>query len=731
MKKYLVIMAAVAAALLAVSCNKEQNTPDEPQQTVAGEQITITASIPAELSKVGLAYTGSALHPTWAAGDKIRVADHSDASNYQDFTLTGGEGTQNGTFSGTAVSATSYDITILNATSWPGNVLAQTQAEDESTAHLGYTVALTGVNTYEDIAFTSAWATSKGGTIAQSGALHLSATLPSGVAAKVNKVTMIADQKIFGSTGTMVINITTPKDNGTANTIDVYASVPASGVSIPSGTLLLFQFGTTDGEHSVYTRYYKTDADITLAGGQLSKITLDHTKAGKFFEGDGTATHPYLIADKNQMASMHAIMIAGETTYFNLVDDINLSGVSWTPLNSASPYTKKVNFNGGNHKISNFAIDDSEMKYASFTGVLCGSFNNVIFENATISCGGQKGGVVAGILGQDGAPASCSNVSITNSSVTSTTMSAVFAAQANVIGTLSNCTISSSSVSGGARVGALIGSLVDYDEISDCSAEDVTVTSTDYYAGGLIGQSNGTGVLTRCHSTGSVTANHASYARSGGLIGYLIKGSVDNSYSTCSVTVKGQYGASLVGQIKNATITKCYATGTVTSSNHFAGGILGLVESSGSATIEKSYFNGSIILPTGSSGKAQAGGIIAYMDATTSATISNCYTSGAWAGRRWFGGIVGGLKDSATSLSVTNCYTPYGAVVGAQSIATASVTCTGCIGWWASGTLKATGNDVTATNCYIGQEGTLSAKATELGWSDSIWNLSGDVPTLK
>ena len=50
MKKYLVVMAAVAAALLAVSCNKEQNTPDEPQQTVAGEQITITASIPAEVS---------------------------------------------------------------------------------------------------------------------------------------------------------------------------------------------------------------------------------------------------------------------------------------------------------------------------------------------------------------------------------------------------------------------------------------------------------------------------------------------------------------------------------------------------------------------------------------------------------------------------------------------------------------------------------------------------------
>ncbi len=733
-------MAAVAATLLAASCNKEQNTPDEPQQIVAGEQITITASIPAEVSKVGLAYTGTALHPTWAAGDKIRVADHSDASNYQDFELASGEGTQSGTFTGTALSAASYDISIVNATSWPANVLAQTQAEDGSTAHLGYTVALTGVNTYEDIAFTSAWASANGGTIAQSGALHLSVTLPDGVAAKVNNVTMVADKNIFGPTGTMTIAITTPGDAGTANTLDVFASIPPTGVTIPSGTGLLFKFGTTDDDHSVYTRYYLTSSALNLAGGQLNLISLTGANTDKYAgkDDDGTAAHPYLIADKYQMAAMNTLMVAGETKYFKLVDDIDMAGITWTPLNNADPYTKKVNFDGCNHTISNFTIDDTEMKYASFTGVLCGDFNNVIFDHASVSCGGQKGGVVAGILGQTGVPANCSHVSITNSSVTSTTMSSVFSAQANVIGTMSNCTITSSSVSGGARVGALVGSLVDYDEISDCSAEDVTVTSTDYYAGGLIGQSNGTGVLTRCHSTGSVTANHASYARSGGLIGYLIKGSVDNSYSTCSVNIKGQYGAALVGQIKNASISKCYATGTVTSTNHYAGGILGLVESSGSATIEKSYYNGTISLPTGSSGKAQAGGVIAYMDATSSATISNCYTSGSWAGRRWFGGIVGGTKSDATSLTVTNCYTtatitgtPYGAVVGSQSMPTANAVCSGCIAWWASGNLIATGTAMTSSSCYIGQEGTLSAKAAELGWSDSIWDFSGSVPTLK
>jgi hypothetical protein len=34
-------------------------------------------------------------------------------------------------------------------------------------------------------------------------------------------------------------------------------------------------------------------------------------------------------------------------------------------------------------------------------------------------------------------------------------------------------------------------------------------------------------------------------------------------------------------------------------------------------------------------------------------------------------------------------------------------------------------------NNYVGAEGTLSAKATELGWSAEVWDLSGDFPKLK
>ena len=643
MKKYFVIMAAVAAALLAVSCNKEQNTPDEPQQTVAGEQITITASIPADLSKVGLAYTGSALHPTWATGDKIRVADHDNASNYQDFTLTAGEGTQNGTFSGTAVSATSYDITIVNATSWPGNVLAQTQAEDESTAHLGYTVALTGVNTYEDIAFTSAWASSKGGTIAQSGALHLSATLPSGVAAKVNNVTMVADKNIFGTTGTMSIAITTPKDNGTANTLDVFASIPPTGVTIPSGTGLLFKFGTNDDAHSVYTRYYLTSSALNLAGGQLSKISLTGTNTDKYAgkDDDGTASHPYLIADKYQMLAMKDLLVSGQTKYFKLVDNIDLNGVSWTSLNPDDD--SAIDFDGNNFTLSH-------LNKPLFT-YLDGKLSNLTVSDAAINGGTSNYyGVLARTV-SEGKQCDLSNISVIKS------------------------TLSAKGSSGG-----FIGRMIATKSCSmtNCSA-DVDVTGTYYYLGGL------------------------------------------------------------VGQVYNCTFTNCSSTGDVTTSSHYAGGLIGLANNT--IRIEKCYTTGNIVTSAGS--LANHGGIVGHTLATGNLTIINCYSTGnigtdTYKTRRWCGGILGATTAGST-INITNCYssctitsanpTLEGALVGNNG--STALSCSGFVGWSSLSNLAGAGTAVSTTGNYLGTDGTITSQATALGWSSSIWDLTGSVPTLK
>ena len=102
---------------------------------------------------------------------------------------------------------------------------------------------------------------------------------------------------------------------------------------------------------------------------------------------------------------------------------------------------------------------------------------------------------------------------------------------------------------------------------------------------------------------------------------------------------------------------------------------------------------------------------------------------------------VGGFIGIAKGLiSVERCYaagevngtdTKTGIFAGSVDVNTAAIS--NCIGWSATlpfaGAVK-DGSDQVVNN-YAGAEGTISAKATEFGWSADIWDLSGDFPKLK
>ena len=60
-----------------------------------------------------------------------------------------------------------------------------------------------------------------------------------------------------------------------------------------------------------------------------------------------------------------------------------------------------------------------------------------------------------------------------------------------------------------------------------------------------------------------------------------------------------------------------------------------------------------------------------------------------------------------------------------------NVSCSGFIAWWESGKLVATGNTPEPDTYYIGQEGTISAKASSFEWNAEVWDLTGDVPVLR
>ena len=747
MKKINIVIAALAVMMAGVSCNKEQNVPENPVGP-EGKTVTINASIPEELTKVALGYTGSALALTWQEGDQIIVSDHSNPGNKQTFTLTSGEGTKNAKFTGTAVSASSFDIQLISNMPSAAGMLSQTQAADGSTAHLGYSATLSGVSSYEDVTFTQAWATSKGGTFTQSGALHVSVTLPNGVAAKVNKVTMKADQNIFGAAGgTMVVNITNPGDAGSDNTFDVFATIPTTGVLLPKDLGILFKFGTTDANHDVYTRYYQTPSALTLAPGQLNLISLTGTNSDKYAgkNDDGTEAHPFLIGDKYQMNAMHDLMVNNTTKYFKMVADVDLDGIAWTSLNNSGKFEKGINFDGDGHTISNLKC--SSGAYPSFAGVINGVVKNVVFDKASITAGNNTSGILAGYIGSSGASVSgaCSGITVKNSSVTDGTKTRVggIAGYANMVtGTISNCHVINTTLeSTNERVGGLIGQ-TDVDIlVEDCSAESVTVSGSKNI-GGLIGCCYGD--VVRSSSSGvasSVNTEKDIDIAVGGLVGFLQNGSISKCHSSVSInqTNNGRDIGGLIGKMVTGTVEKSYATGNV-SANSYNGGFLGLHEK-GTVTITNCYSSGSV-----SATAFAAGGLIGVC--STGLTLSK---SAAWNGSvsavnigesNWSSAAVVGV--TFPKCSITDCYRNPSMTLSAFWVPAAGYSHPDVSA--AHPLVKQDGTESSAISTSKGQDGypqfpyhgkveagkTLSELAsTTLGWSSEIWDFSTALPTLK
>jgi hypothetical protein len=143
-------------------------------------------------------------------------------------------------------------------------------------------------------------------------------------------------------------------------------------------------------------------------------------------------------------------------------------------------------------------------------------------------------------------------------------------------------------------------------EISNCSAEDITVTGGGHYAAGLVSQIASDNVTIRkCHTTGTIKRS-SSGRHFGGLVGSVqaANAQIVNCYSTCSVTGY-QWSGGLVGSWwstgsftgGSGCIDHCFASGTITDKgNSGDGGLVGSLEVPG-VTIKNSVAWNSTISP--------------------------------------------------------------------------------------------------------------------------------------
>jgi len=116
----------------------------------------------------------------------------------------------------------------------------------------------------------------------------------------------------------------------------------------------------------------------------------------------------------------------------------------------------------------------------------------------------------------------------------------------------------------------LFGQIKAPGEVTNLSIEDVSITGVvSSTAGGLAGYNN-YATVSKCYSTGSVSA----WYEVGGLVGRNEDGIISNCYATGSVTAAGDAVGGLVGWNDEGVISNCCATASV-SGDRYVGGLVG------------------------------------------------------------------------------------------------------------------------------------------------------------
>ncbi len=231
--------------------------------------------------------------------------------------------------------------------------------------------------------------------------------------------------------------------------------------------------------------------------------------------------------------------------------------------------------------------------------------------------------------------------------------------------------------------------LITGDSIANLGLTHVNLFGSGPFAGILIGQTSGDGLVLNCYTTGSIECGNYT----AGLIGLNDGAIVRNCYSTAKV--KGVvYSAGLIGSSQK-NVSHCYATGDVEGTTYSAG-LIGSCYSG--AEIDSCYATGSAV------GDFYVAGLIGSI---TGGRVSSCYASGQVTATGTSGGLLGSassntlIENSFATNNVTGT-TSVGGLIGStgdisvlRSYATGHVTGTTFTG----GLIGSTGETV-IQNCY-------------------------------
>lgn len=195
-------------------------------------------------------------------------------------------------------------------------------------------------------------------------------------------------------------------------------------------------------------------------------------------EGQGTSVDPYLISSPEDLGAMQSLLQSSRfdstNKYFSLTNDIDMTGISWSPMGTDSlPF--RGEFNGNGFLIKNLSIGAAEAavnsKYAGLFGVNEGVIKNLGIRNVNFTINSSDTAARAGgLVGTNKGTISECFVDYVKISNLNSAVSGGFVGENQ--GTISNCYVSgydNNLLS--ARAGGFCGDNVDGGALYNCFAQ--------------------------------------------------------------------------------------------------------------------------------------------------------------------------------------------------------------------------------------------------------------------
>lgn len=302
-------------------------------------------------------------------------------------------------------------------------------------------------------------------------------------------------------------------------------------------------------------------AAFTPVAGKFYNITLNKDK-GYTDDGQGN----YTVTSAEGLKNIAELVNEEWKLDINIIltNNIDLTGIDWTPIGIDYNHQYTGTFNGGGHTITGLTVTGSN-EYAGLFGRIGsgGKVMNVKLEGVQIESDNEMS-AVGGVVGYS--YGNIENCSVSGSVSSNSTAGGVVGAQWG--GSITGCS-SSATVKGVTYAGGIAGSTNSGATLTACYATgDVTIENDGIgnpFAGGVVGSNGGSSTLTACYAWGSVSGIGTGTIYAGGVTGTNDFGTLTACYhangtiSCPGGTTGGVAGRNYKGLMSyGGIITACY-----------------------------------------------------------------------------------------------------------------------------------------------------------------------------